>query len=457
MIEIEFKSGTLVLDGPEDEMLPLAPYCTHDSRIGKFRARACEYAAIVTHLHSRRKPYRDEARAYAPLSLTFHDTRSPRGYQADAVSAWFDGKRRGVVVLPTGSGKSFVAHLAIARTQRPTLVVVPTIDLLQQWATQLESAFGCEVGMLGGGSREVRDLTVSTYDSAALMMEFIGNRFGLLIVDECHHLPGPTNQTVASMCIAPFRMGLTATPERDDDGEAVVEQLLGPVCFRRGIHELEGRVLSPYRTVRLGLELDPDELADYERERAVYMGFVRANRINFGDPKGWVRFVGLCARKRGGRDAFNAYLAQKRIARSSRAKFRTIWSLLREHAGERVLIFTADNRTAYDIGEAFVLPVLTHHTKVQERKAFLDAFRSGQYSVLVTSRVLNEGIDVPEASVGIVVSGSGSTREHVQRLGRLLRPVAEKQACLYELVSRQTSESYVSDRRRKHRAYQRSH
>ena len=102
------------------------------------------------------------------------------------------------------------------------------------------------------------------------------------------------------------------------------------------------------------------------------------------------------------------------------------------------------------------MPVITQHTKVVERKAFLDKFRAGDYPVLVSSKVLNEGIAVPEASVGIVVSGSGSIREHGQRLGRILRPGAGKQAHLYELVSEGTSEYHISDRRRQHRAYQRS-
>ena len=129
--------------------------------------------------------------------------------------------------------------------------------------------------------------------------------------------------------------------------------------------------------------------------------------------------------------------------------------MLQEHHGERVLIFTADNQTAYEIGQRFVLPVITHHTKIAERRELLGAFRAGELPVLVTSKVLNEGVDVPEASVGIVVSGSGSIREHVQRLGRILRPVAGKQAVLYELISADTAECYVSNRRRQHRAYER--
>ncbi|MBN2451523.1 MAG: ATP-dependent helicase, partial [Lentisphaeria bacterium] len=193
------------------------------------------------------------------------------------------------------------------------------------------------------------------------------------------------------------------------------------------------------------------------RHREVYVGFLRRHGVDFGSPQGWSRFLGLCGREPDGRRVLDAYLEQKRIARTSRAKFRMLWELLRRHPGERTLVFTADNNTAYRIGASFLLPVLTHHTRIAERRAFLDAFRAGQYPVLITSRVLNEGVDVPEASVGIVVSGSGSVREHVQRLGRILRPARGKQAILYELVSAGTSEFSISHRRRQHRAYQRPH
>ena len=119
-----------------------------------------------------------------------------------------------------------------------------------------------------------------------------------------------------------------------------------------------------------------------------------------------------------------------------------------------MLIFTQDNEMAYRIGRKFYLPVLTHHTKLPEREAFLTAFRNGEYPVLITSKVLNEGIDVPEANVGVIVSGSGSIREHVQRLGRILRARPGKQALLYELVSKDTGEYFTNQRRRQHRAYE---
>ena len=153
-----------------------------------------------------------------------------------------------------------------------------------------------------------------------------------------------------------------------------------------------------------------------------------------------------------------AFLNQRRITRAGEAKLELLKDILRNHSGEKILIFTADNDSAYEIGRRFILPVITHHTKSAERKEFLDRFRDGSYPVLVTSKVLNEGVDVPSAAVGVVFSGSGSVREHVQRLGRILRPSPGKpQAMLYELVSAGTSEEYTSGKRREHRAYRKKY
>ncbi len=455
MVRIEFQQGTLLLNGSAEELAAVRDWCVFDDRVGRWRAEGCQYARIVLALRAAGTAYEDAARDFSPVDLPLAGELTPRDYQAEAVAAWEQASRRGVIVLPTGSGKSFVARLAISRTRRPTLVVVPTLDLMAQWASQLERGFGRPVGLLGGGNRDVKELTVSTYDSAVLCMEFMGNRFGLLVVDECHHLPGPVNRSLARMCLAPFRLGLTATPERNDQEDDLFGDLLGEICYRIDIDELEGEVLAPYRTERISLELDEDEAEAYTRHRQAYVNFVRGNGIDFGSPDGWSRFLALCARNPGGREAFRSYLEQRRIARTARAKFARIWELFRAHRGERILVFTADNDTAYEIGQRFLLPVITHHTKVTERREFLDGFRAGRYPILVTSKVLNEGVDVPEASVGIVVSGSGSIREHVQRLGRILRQVEGKQAVLYELVSEGTSESYTSERRRQHRAYQR--
>jgi len=452
VVTIDFDNGTLLINGKSEEIHLVVQWVSFDKRVNRYRARASDYAFIVLAFHKAKIPYEDRARTFNNLELTHNSSFQPRSHQKAAFDSWTKGGSRGVCVMPTGSGKSFLARMAIEKISRSTLVVVPTIDLMIQWARQLEEAFGMEIGMLGGGSKEVREITVSTYDSAVIQMEFIGGRFGLLIFDECHHLPGPMNRLAALFSIAPYRLGLTATPEHEQDH--ILYELLGPKLFEIHIDQLEGSVLAPYQIESIPIELTEDEALEYEEARAVYTGFLRSQNIDFRNKGAWGQFIVRCFTVKEGREAFRAYQRQKQIARTSKSKLNTLWKILQKHPGERMIVFTADNDTAYTLGRKFYLPVITHHTKAAERKEMLDRFRDGTYTVLVTSKVLNEGIDVPEASVGVILSGSGSTREHVQRLGRILRPSAGKTATLYELVSIGTSETYVSERRRQHRAYE---
>ena len=148
-----------------------------------------------------------------------------------------------------------------------------------------------------------------------------------------------------------------------------------------------------------------------------------------------------------------AFREQRRLAQAAPAKLELLSELLTKHRGERTLIFTADNATVYRIARRFLVPAITHQTKTKERKQTLELFHKGEYNVLVTSQVLNEGVDVPAANVGVVLSGTSTVREHVQRLGRLLRKHGEKQAILYEVITRGTAEEFSSDRRRQHHAY----
>ena len=148
-----------------------------------------------------------------------------------------------------------------------------------------------------------------------------------------------------------------------------------------------------------------------------------------------------------------AYREQRRIAFANQAKLDYVALLLERHADDRSILFTQDNATAYDISRKFLVPVITHQTKIAERSEILEGLASGKYRAVVTSKVLNEGVDVPDANVAVIVSGSGSVREHVQRLGRVLRKKGDKQATLYELVTVGTSESFTSERRRDHVAY----
>jgi superfamily II DNA or RNA helicase len=145
--------------------------------------------------------------------------------------------------------------------------------------------------------------------------------------------------------------------------------------------------------------------------------------------------------------ALRAHQQARRIAFGARSKLTAVEELLERHHNERVLIFSEYNAAVEELGRRLCIPVIVHTTPPAERKAILDRFRSGRYTKLATGRVLNEGVDVPDASVAIVLSGSGTRREHIQRLGRILRPKAGT-AVLYELVTTDTAEPGVARRRR---------
>jgi superfamily II DNA or RNA helicase len=453
-IHLAFEGGTLVVSGAAPERLAALPHCQFDQRTGVYRAEARHYRALVEHLRRHQLRYRDAARAYQPTPWPLRTSRDPFPHQTEALEAWWQAGGRGVVVLPTGTGKTHLAVLAIQRAGRPTLVVTPTIDLLNQWYGELLVAFDAPVGLLGGGTYDLQPLTVTTYDSAHIHLERWGHRYGLVVFDECHHLPGATYMNAALGSIAPFRLGLSATPERSDGQEFLLEGLIGPVVYRREIKELAGDFLADYRAERLYVELSPEEEARYQQAREQYRQFCSDRGISMGGAHGWQRFIRETCRSKEGRAAFQAYREQRRLSLAAPAKLQILQKLLDRHRPDRVLIFTYDNATVYQIARRFLVPAITHQTKAKERRHILDGFQSGAYPVVVTSRVLNEGVDVPAANVGIVLSGTGTVREHVQRLGRLLRKYGDKQALLYEVVTRGTAEEFTSDRRRQHHAYQ---
>ena len=143
----------------------------------------------------------------------------------------------------------------------------------------------------------------------------------------------------------------------------------------------------------------------------------------------------------------------RRIVAVAEAKLDALEEFLLRHAPDRVIVFTATNEAAYRVSQLFLIPAITQQTNARERKTILRRFEGGQYKAIVTSRVVNEGVDVPEAAVAIILGGGGSGREHTQRLGRILRQRANKLAVLYEITARGAMETGVSRRRRQTEAY----
>ena len=448
--KLKFDRGTLLLHPPPKGKAWL-DYATWDDRVEKFRIPAIYYRPLVEALKADEKDIIDEAKEFYNLELKSKSQLQPYIHQAEALQAWKQAGRQGVIVLPTAAGKTYLAQLAMEATPRTTLIVVPTLDLLHQWYAQIEAAFpSAEVGLLGGGSRDRTPILIATYNSAAIHAETLGNRYALQIFDECHHLPTDFFKVIAEYAIAPYRLGLTATPERSDGTHKHLDTLIGKIIYRKTPEELSGAALADHKIVQMRVKLSAQEQAKYDEAIAIRNKFLRQSNISLGSLQGWQLFVQASARSPQGRKAMLAHREAKEIALGTDAKLRILIDLINQHQAERILIFTNDNGTVYRISQQFLIPAITYQTAVKERHDILTRFKAGEYKTLVASHVLNEGVDVPDARIAIILSGTGSTREYIQRLGRVLRKgnTSNKQAILYEVVTENTSEERTSERRR---------
>ncbi|MGF1538846.1 MAG: DEAD/DEAH box helicase [Pleurocapsa sp.] len=448
--KLKFDRGTLLLHPPPRGKAWL-DFATWDDRVEKFRIPAIYYRPLIEALQADQKEFIDEAKEFYQIELKSGYQLEPYPHQQEALQAWRQTGRTGVVVLPTAAGKTYLAQLAMQATPRTTLIVVPTLDLMHQWYAQMEAAFpDVEVGLLGGGSRDRTPILIATYNSAAIHAETIGNRYALLIFDECHHLPTDFFKVIAEYAIAPYRLGLTATPERSDGTHRYLDTLIGRIVYRKTAAELSGNALADHKVVQIKVKLSPAEQKQYDRAIQTRNDFLRQSNISLGSLEGWQLFVQASARSPQGRKAMLAHREAKEIALGTDAKLRILTDLISKHSPEGILIFTNDNATVYRISQQFLIPAITYQTPVKERHDILQKFKAGEYKTLVASHVLNEGVDVPDARIAIILSGTGSAREYIQRLGRVLRKgnTFNKQAILYEIITEDTSEERTSQRRR---------
>jgi superfamily II DNA or RNA helicase len=444
---VYYQGGTLVLKDPDPALTPPAPFQWIK---GHWRCEGVHYGALTDWF--RQQGIRDTVPRWQHLDLALRDTRQPHAYQDAALAAWEAAGGRGSIVLPTGAGKTFVAIHAIHRTNRSAVVVAPTIDLLHQWYARLVNAFETAVGVYYGAEKTLHPLTVTTYHSAGDLIAEHGNTFKLIIFDEVHHLPAPSWGETALMSPSPFRLGLTATyPDEHEqtDGRWNLDDLIGPIVYTERIDDLVGAQLAEYRTERIRIDLTPDERALYDADFAIYSGFFRSRQLQRTHGAGWL--MELMRLSAFDTEARRALLARQRmidLLAGAEGKLKVLDNLLREYFHEQTLVFTETNAAAYAIACRHLIPVITHETKAAERKHILDAFQSGDYRAIVTSRVLNEGVDVPEAKIAVVLGGTASAREYIQRLGRVLRKIGNRQAALFEVIARDTVEASKSQRRR---------
>jgi superfamily II DNA or RNA helicase len=442
-----FEDGTIRLDGDPDPALVDSLPVEFDDRSHSYRAPAHRYAELRRALDDAGVDYADRVLDLPALDLS--TTYDLRDYQRAALDAWMENDRLGVLELPTGSGKTVVAVAAMAALSTPTLVVVPTVDLLTQWRRELATEFSVPVGQLGGGEQRVEDLTVSTYDSAYLRADELGDRFGLVVFDEAHHLGGEGYRDIARLFAAPARLGLTATFERPDGAHTVVADLIGPVVSDRSVDDLAGDHLADYELRRVEVTLTPDEREAYEDAQGTFVDYLKTAGLSLSSGSDYRELVKRSGSDPRAREALLAKQEARDIMMNAAAKVDALERILDRHPDDRIIVFTAHTDLVYRLADRFLIPPITAETGAAERRSILDRFREGTYSRVVAANVLDEGIDVPDASVAVVLSGSGSEREFTQRLGRILRPKSDgRTAICYEVVSAETAEERVAERRR---------
>ena len=436
-MQLVFDRGTLLLRGeiPEAESLPGVLW---DPRVRAWRAPAFRHAELTSELTRRYDGFQDEVCPHlaVPPSATCPELRP---YQAAAVAAWELAGRRGIIALPTGSGKTRTAIAAIAQTRLRTLCLVPTRVLMAQWVNALGQAALGPIGEYGDGRRVEQPVTVATFASAFRNVETLGNRFGLLIIDEVHHFGCGTGDETLEMCTAAARLGLSATPPEVATRRARLHSLVGPEVYRASIEELAGRYLASFELVTISVGLSPLERQAYDAEMSVFRPMYR---VFFKASAGasWTDFVAAAGKSDAGRRALAAWRRSRLIVRYTSEKRAIVSRLLQRHRDARVLVFGADNDTAYAVAREHLIQPITCDIGPKERERALRRFSKGELRILVSARVLNEGVDVPAADVAIVVGGSQGSREYVQRVGRVLRPSEGKEAVVYDLVTRGTSE-----------------
>jgi DNA excision repair protein ERCC-3 len=356
-----------------------------------------------------------------PIDL-HEDGWAMRPYQAEAVEGFWHGGS-GVVVLPCGAGKTIVGAAAMARAKATTLILVTNTVSARQWREELlrrTSLTEDEIGEYSGARKEIRPVTIATYQVLTLRrkgsyphLELLDARdWGLILYDEVHLLPAPIFRMTADLQ-ARRRLGLTATLVREDGREGDVFSLIGPKRYDAPWKDIESQgYIAPADCVEVRVTL-PD------RERLVYATAEPDERY--------------------------------RLCSTSEQKTRVVEALVNHHAGEQILVIGQYLDQLDDLGARLDAPVIKGETTVTVRQKLFDAFRAGDLHTLVVSKVANFSIDLPEARVAIQVSGAfGSRQEEAQRLGRVLRPKADGSgARFYAVVSRDTlDQDFAAHRQR---------
>jgi RNA polymerase primary sigma factor len=398
---------------------------------------------------NRRSPESEHAnppRSTAPDTVLTARTRDLRPWQEEALDAWAKNQYVGVVEAVTGTGKTQVGIEAINEQltrHGKALVIVPSRALVAQWYRQLDALFSPRVGRCGDGhvtTFRARDVIVSTVQSAMKPFDLYGQE-GLLVADECHRY-GASQWSRALDPAYARRLGLSATYRRGDDGDAAhLAPYFGAVPvygidFRRAIDD---DVVAPFRLAFLGVRLSDDDRDEYDELTdimAKHFGTL-VNRFDFRaqPPAEFMKMVALAADGKVDDDAtwpargYVSAMAKRRALLGDNPEklelLRALAPAMNHGAG--TLVFTQTKKAAVAAAEALAEATGMRTAAIygdldsSDRERILEAFRERHTTILSAPRVLDEGIDVPDADLGIVMAASNGRRQMIQRMGRVLR------------------------------------
>jgi len=385
-----------------------------------------------------------------PQHRVFRDQLPPlRSWQAAALATWEESNHKGIIQAITGAGKTLVAIAAIrnaAASGLRTLVIVPTTPLVEQWEQSLLAHLpGIRVARHGGGAggaweRQSADVLVSTIQSAAGAVPAKEAAAGMLLVaDEAHHYAAKTFRPVVRATFS-RRLGLTATLQRSDGADlSFLVPTLGPVVFELTyLRALEENVVAPFDVSLIAVSMGASERSDYQQLNDRLERLIKQLRPHLelsgstDDAHGAI--VSLAGR--GGdwsteaREYVQTLDAMRALLDTSPAKMDALEMLSpRIKASHGTLVFTQTVALAQSAArrlnsQGVTTATLTAEHSAEERRGALQRFASGQVMALIAPQLLDEGIDVPEADLAVVLSASRTRRQMVQRMGRVIRPKA---------------------------------
>jgi RNA polymerase primary sigma factor len=379
-------------------------------------------------------------------------------WQVDALSSWLRCGRQGVIEAVTGSGKTNVAIAAAEDAIRRglfVLVVVPSRVLMEQWSERLSEAMPeLTIGRLGDSGTDRPpdcDVLVTTRHSAASRKPVPPDGMeGMLIADECHGFGGKVLRK-SLMKEYTERLGLTATLQRSDDAvDTLLLPFFGGICYRYGFAEaIADGVCAQPRVGFVAVPLTESERADYIATeqtlvdaRRVLRGIKDMPQRPFGAFLAAVQFLAANdggAHGRAASEYLDAFGSRREIVANSQAKYEALGIFADPiNHSDGSLLFTetvrAANHAINRLDPHTTIEIITGETPRREREKILSDFRDQRLRAVAAPKVLDEGVDVPDANLGIVVSASRTRRQMIQRMGRILRRKREGSGARFVII-----------------------